>query len=37
MTEQAAVYVSSGNPAAGGEVGDFVDLGGLKGNKGNQQ
>jgi Electron transfer DM13 len=31
------VYVSTTDPAAGGELGDFVDLGGLKGNKGNQQ
>jgi Electron transfer DM13 len=31
------VYVSTGDPAGGGELGDFVDLGGLKGNKGNQQ
>jgi hypothetical protein len=31
------VYVSTDDPADGGELGDFVDLGGLKGNKGNQQ
>jgi hypothetical protein len=31
------VYVSTSDPADGGELGDFVDLGGLKGNKGNQQ
>jgi hypothetical protein len=31
------VYVSTGDPAAGGDLGDFVDVGGLKGNKGNQQ
>jgi Electron transfer DM13 len=31
------VYVSTDDPAEGGELGDFVDLGGLKGNKGNQQ
>jgi hypothetical protein len=28
------VYVSTGDPADGGELGDFVDLGGLKGNEG---
>jgi hypothetical protein len=31
------VYVSTNDPAEGGELGGFVDLGGLKGNKGNQQ
>ncbi len=31
------VYLSTGNPAGGGELGDFEDLGGLKGNKGSQQ
>jgi hypothetical protein len=31
------VYVSTRDPAAGGELGDFVDLGALKGNKGDQQ
>jgi Electron transfer DM13 len=31
------VYVSTRDPARGGELGDFEDLGGLKGNKGNQQ
>lgn len=31
------VYLSTGDPAGGGELGDFKDLGGLKGNKGTQQ
>jgi hypothetical protein len=31
------VYLSTRNPAGGGELGDFVDLGALKGNEGNQQ
>lgn len=31
------VYLASGDPAGGGELGDFVDLGALKGNRGNQQ
>lgn len=31
------VYVSTGDPAAGGELGDFEDLGALKGNRGSQQ
>lgn len=31
------VYLSTGNPAGGGELGDFKDLGALKGNKGSQQ
>ena len=31
------VYVSTGNPHGGGDLGDFEDLGALKGNKGNQQ
>jgi hypothetical protein len=31
------LYLSTGNPAGGGELGDYVDLGKLKGNKGNQQ
>lgn len=31
------VYLSTGDPAGGGELGDFKDLGSLKGNKGNQQ
>ncbi len=31
------VYLSTGNPATGGELGDFEDLGALKGNKGSQQ
>lgn len=31
------VYLSTRDGAGGGELGDFVDLGALKGNKGNQQ
>jgi len=31
------LYLATGDPAGGGELGDFVDLGDLKGNKGNQQ
>ena len=31
------VYLSTGDPARGGELGDFEDLGALKGNKGSQQ
>lgn len=31
------VYLSTGDPAGGGGLGDFEDLGALKGNKGNQQ
>lgn len=31
------VYLATGDPAGGGELGDTEDLGALKGNKGNQQ
>lgn len=31
------VYLSTGDPAQGGELGEFVDLGALKGNVGDQQ
>jgi Electron transfer DM13 len=31
------VYLATGDPADGGELGDFEDLGGLKGNEGDQQ
>lgn len=31
------LYVSTGNPAGGGDLGEFEDLGELKGNVGNQQ
>lgn len=31
------VYLAEGNPAAGEELGEFEDLGGLKGNVGDQQ
>jgi len=31
------VYLSTGDPAGGEDLGDFEDLGGLKGNIGNQQ
>ncbi|MGH2806126.1 MAG: DM13 domain-containing protein [Actinomycetota bacterium] len=31
------VYLTAGDPADGGDIGDFVDLGALKGNVGNQQ
>lgn len=31
------VYLATRNPAGGGDLGDFEDLGGLKGNQGDQQ
>ncbi len=31
------VYLSTGDPARGGKLGDYEDLGALKGNKGSQQ
>jgi hypothetical protein len=31
------VYLATGDPHGGGDLGDFEDLGALKGNKGNQQ
>jgi hypothetical protein len=31
------VYVTKGDPSEGGDIGEFIDLGALKGNVGNQQ